>query len=141
MTLVVDTSIAVKWVITEPATPTEPGTEQALALLDQPLIAPDFLAIEFANVLWKRHRRGEASTNQTLEALRILPDLLMLRPTTPYLEPALTLATTLDHPVYDCLFLACAIAHNTQLITADHRFATKATSINPSLPITLLPNG
>ena len=32
----------------------------------------------------------------------------------------------LDHPVYDCLYLACAEATSSVLITADHRFAKKA---------------
>ena len=32
----------------------------------------------------------------------------------------------MDHPVYDCLYLACADATKSVLITADHRFAKKA---------------
>ena len=31
----------------------------------------------------------------------------------------------IDHPVYDCLYLACADATKSVLITADHRFAKK----------------
>ena len=36
------------------------------------------------------------------------------------------IAVELDHPVYDCLYLACADATSSVLITADHRFAKKA---------------
>jgi predicted nucleic acid-binding protein len=33
----------------------------------------------------------------------------------------MTLAFELDHPVYDCLYLACAMREKTTLITADQR--------------------
>src|SRR5437660_454434 len=56
MTLVIDASVALKWVIEEEDSPA------AMALLlGEPLAAPDFLAIECANVLWSKARRGDMS--------------------------------------------------------------------------------
>jgi predicted nucleic acid-binding protein len=53
MTVVVDASIALKWVIEED------GSEEAGALLlEETLAAPDLLMIECANVLWAKARRG-----------------------------------------------------------------------------------
>jgi predicted nucleic acid-binding protein len=45
--LVVDASVAIKWVIEES------GTPQALSLRRHRLFAPDLLMTECANVLWK----------------------------------------------------------------------------------------
>lgn len=53
MTVAVDASIALKWVIEED------GSEEAGALLlEETLAAPDLLMIECANVLWAKARRG-----------------------------------------------------------------------------------
>jgi predicted nucleic acid-binding protein len=46
--LVIDASVAIKWVIDEP------GTKEALSLLKHRLYAPDLLVAECGNILWKR---------------------------------------------------------------------------------------
>ena len=51
--LVIDASVAVKWVIEEE------DTTQALALRGRALAAPDLLIAECANILWKKVRRNE----------------------------------------------------------------------------------
>ncbi len=66
-TLVVDASIAIKWVVEEE------GTPQALALRKSArLIAPDLLVAECANILWKKARRGELSSEEADLAARLL---------------------------------------------------------------------
>ena len=42
----------------------------------------------------------------------------------PHMRRALQLATQLDHPVCDCLYLALAEHLDTQVITDDRRFFT-----------------
>jgi predicted nucleic acid-binding protein len=50
-TLVIDASIAVKWVVEED------GTSEALALRQKAkLIAPELLVAECANILWKKSK-------------------------------------------------------------------------------------
>ncbi|HKS89888.1 MAG TPA: type II toxin-antitoxin system VapC family toxin, partial [Stellaceae bacterium] len=39
-----------------------------------------------------------------------------------HLESALKIALQLEHPIYDCLYLAVALHHNTNVVTADRRF-------------------
>ena len=56
--LVIDASVAMKWVIDEP------GTQQALALRRHRLFAPDLLVAECADVLWKKVRRNELSAEE-----------------------------------------------------------------------------
>jgi predicted nucleic acid-binding protein len=43
-------------------------------------------------------------------------------PSMPLLHAALELATALDRSVYDCVYLALALATDSMLITADERF-------------------
>jgi predicted nucleic acid-binding protein len=38
------------------------------------------------------------------------------------LSEAFILSNQLAHPIYDCLYLAAAIRHDTKVITADRRF-------------------
>ena len=65
-TLVIDASIAVKWVVEEE------GTPQALRLLQRSkLIAPELLVAECANILWKKVRRDELSNEEALLAARL----------------------------------------------------------------------
>ncbi len=120
-TLVVDASIAVKWVVEED------GTPQALALRERAkLIAPELLVAECANILWKKVQRTELSTKEALLAARLLQGAEMeLRPTRSLLEAAASIAIALDHPAYDCLYLALAIENDCQFVTADERFLRK----------------
>jgi predicted nucleic acid-binding protein len=120
-TLVIDASIAIKWVIEEA------GTAQALALRRRAtLIAPDLLVAECANVLWKKVRRQEILKEEAVLAARLLQgSSIELLPTRSLLEPATRLAVELDHPAYDCLYLALAIEKDCPFVTADERFRDK----------------
>ncbi len=118
MTVVVDASVAVKWVIPEVL------SEQAQSVRGgaDRLLAPDLLLPEAANALWKKLTRREISAGEAAQAI----DLLMasgldLRPSGPLLGRALALARRLRHPVYDCIYLALAQAEGATLITADRR--------------------
>lgn len=121
ISLVVDASIAVKWVIEEE------GTEDALSLRRRAkLIAPDLLAAECSNILWKKVRRGELAKDEALLAAQLLQNAdLELLPTRPLLESATRLAIELDHPAYDCVYLALAFAKGCNLVTADERLLRK----------------
>ena len=112
--LVIDASIAIKWVIEEE------GTNEALALRNQALAAPDLLIAECANILWKKVRRRELSDQKAKFAASLLAradiDLVAMRPD---LEAAVGIALALDHPAYDCVYIALAEAEELQFVTAD----------------------
>ena len=126
--LVVDTSVAIKWVVPEDGVDLEPDTAIALSVLEHGLIAPDLIAAEFANALWKKVSRREMGDAQASEAMEILPTMVSLLPMEAYAKRALEIALQLDHPVYDCVFIAVAEAHATNLVTADRRLVERAAS-------------
>lgn len=127
--LVVDASVAVKWVVTEV------GTPEAVSLLSAfPLSAPDLLVAECANILWKKVRLSELNAEEAILAGRLLQRVeIELHPMRALLEPAARLAIDLDHPAYDCVYLALAMAKGWKFVTADMRFLNKARQTSPAI--------
>ena len=119
--LVIDASVAIKWVIEEDR------TKEALALRRQALAAPDLLVAECANILRKKVCRKELSESEAAFAAGLLAradiELVAMRP---YLEAATRIAAGLDHPAYDCFYIALAEAEGLSLVTADSTLVRKA---------------
>lgn len=122
--MIVDASVVVKWFVAEER------HDEARELLTgtPPLFAPDILAVEFANAMWVKVKGGEIDGEPAQRAVTAVstegqPDL---RPSTPLARRALQVAQTLDHPVYDCVYLVLAEALDATLVTADERFVAVA---------------
>ncbi len=114
--IVVDASVALKWVIDEPL---HTAARQLIALARH-LTAPDIIHAEVANVCRKKVRRGELGRAQAVLALGAIRQIIgVVEPTGAYAERALLLALTLDHHAYDCFYLAQAEALGGVLVTAD----------------------
>lgn len=122
MTLIIDASVALKWVLPED------GTDRARALIEQDaLAAPDLFWIECANVLWVKARRGQIKQDDARAACAaIAATPIRALPTEALAAAALEIALELNHSAYDCLYLAAALAERSALITADQGLATKA---------------
>jgi predicted nucleic acid-binding protein len=102
----------------------EPNTKEAFALVGSHHVSvPAFVFLEIANALWTRAHRRMSDPN---DAFGLLDDLkrfnLDVQPTELFLTRAFALALELDHPVYDCIYLALAENHGIPLVTADQRF-------------------
>ncbi len=114
---VVDASVALKWVLDET------GSSWARALPDTAgLIAPALLWTECANGLWRLARVTPAlDAGRAFEIVSAVP-LEMVEAGLAIQAQALRLGGRLDHPIYDCLYLALALDRGAALATADRRF-------------------
>lgn len=98
--------------------------------------APEILAAEVTNGLWKWMRSGILQPDDAewlVYAFRRFP--FEWHSLEPLVDPALHLAVNHDHPVYDCLYLALALREHCQLVTGDRRFYNK---VAPTYPETML---
>jgi len=117
MTIVVDASVAMKWILPEK------GSREADELLSQTLIAPSFWLAECANALWKNARIGKLKAADVPSLFQRLMRAPVIGVATDVdTGSALALAMTLGHPIYDCLYLALALREDTYVVTADTRF-------------------
>jgi len=133
-TLVVDCSVAAKWVLHET------GHAEALHLLQEEkagrvtLIAPDLLLTEFASLIAKRVRRKQMLSTEASDAFRLLEEYAtLLFETRLLLGAALQLALDRHASLWDCIYLALAIAHDCPLITADRRLFRSGTGRHPAI--------
>ena len=118
MKFTVDASIVVKWYVSEKY------SEEARLLLGHRLerFAPDFVLVELANIFWKKARLREIGDPQPyFQELQRVREAVGLSPSADLIERAAQIAAQIDHPVYDCLYIACAEATGSTLITADRR--------------------
>jgi predicted nucleic acid-binding protein len=120
MTLVVDASVAIKWFVEED------GRQQALHVLDlEERHAPDLIIAEVANEIWRKTVRGEVTDRQATAICAALPRYFeALHPAEALVESAFGIALALRHPIYDCLYLACAALVKGRVVTADRRLMT-----------------
>ena len=116
-TLIVDASIAIKWVVQEE------GTQAALDLRPRFRFAsPELLIPEAANILWKKTQRGDLTSDEAILAARLLEHSgVTFLSMTGLLERSARLAIELSHPAYDCAYLAAALQMGTRFVTADRR--------------------
>jgi predicted nucleic acid-binding protein len=122
--LVIDASVATKWVLNEPDSPA------ARRLVRQAqLLAPDLLWAEIGSLLWRRHRQGELAVAEAREMmldLRALPieshGLYALLPL------ALEIGMAINHSIYDCIYLALADREDCRFVTADRRLRNAVAS-------------
>ena len=106
----------------------ESGSGEAQALFEAGgLIAPDFLSAEFMGAASRRARNGGISREYAVWAMAHMQrQIVRFFPDYPLLGPAFDISLSLDHPPYDCVYLALAVRENVELATADEDFLRKA---------------
>ena len=123
MTLVVDASVAVKWFIAD-----EPEAVQAQAIVRSgvAIAAPDLVIAEVWNAAWRSARLGRIERAQVLAIAASAPAYFeTLVSATALASAAVVIAVELDHPVYDCLYVALAEMRQERFVTADQRLLDK----------------
>lgn len=134
MTVVVDASVALKWILNEE------GTEEALALWDrwqaggERVVAPPVFRAEVANALRQVVRRGVVTASDADELLDTLLDIVAIEEPLTLYARALRMSHEFDlGAVYDALYLALAERENCEVWTADRKLARAVGHRSPLL--------
>ncbi len=122
MKYVLDSNVALKWVLTEADSDKARLLRVEFQNQIHDLLAPDVFPVEVAHGLTKAERRGII---QTGGADRLLTNVLATPPQFyPYLlllKRAIEIASRARVGVYDCLYVALAEREGCELVTADDR--------------------
>ena len=119
MRLVVDASVAVKWLVEEE------HSDAANRLLGgtHELFAPRLMASEVGNALWRKVRMGELERSRAGALAAAISEMAVRWTEDEEVGPdAVRLSLALNRPVYDCVYLALAHRLGATLVTADVRF-------------------
>lgn len=116
----------------------EDGWETAASLIGSDLLAPDLVRAELANALLKKVRRREIAAAQALATQVLVEASLVFVPSLPFSVRALEIALELDHPVYDCFFLALAELGDTVIVTADRKLSNRCAGTRFSRMVEML---
>jgi predicted nucleic acid-binding protein len=132
MRYVLDSSVALKFVLPEA------DSGKAIRLRDDyrksihDLIAPDIFTSEVANGLISAERSARIKKGESAILLRdILHNAPVFHPSNPLLVRAMEIAIDTRQAVYDCIYLALAEADHSELLTADDVFARRVRSSYP----------
>ena len=121
MRFVVDASVAVKWLVDESGS----GAAQELIAGGADLHAPRLMGSEIANALWRKARLNQIERADAVAAVAWVPEMpVRWNDDETVSADAVRLALALDHPVYDCIYLALAHRIGAVMLTADDRFVS-----------------
>ena len=125
---VLDASAAVRLILADPAAADLAERVGGAALV----LAPELMLTELANTLWKLQRADRLNDLDPQELLAEARELVdRLEPDRHLQAEALALACHLNHPVYDCLYLALARREAVSLISSVRRLNALAERVLP----------
>lgn len=122
MNLVLDASVAAKWLLAEVDSDKAQALFRAWEAKRIELLAPEILPVEVGSTLWKRVMRGllplklAVTLHHEFRALRI-----PLQPVGDLVDAACDLALRYRHSVYDGLYVALSHRTGADFITADEK--------------------
>lgn len=122
MKYVLDSCVALKWVLPEPDSDKAERLRDRLEDATHEFFAPDVFAVEVGNALTRAERKrlikaGRASM-LFADVMRTSPHLLSYLP---LMNRAMEISSAARCSVYDCLYVALAEREGCQLVTSDTR--------------------
>ncbi len=118
--IVVDTAVLVKVFLEEEDSPRAQALFASAVEGVHRLVAPDFMAVEFGNVLWKHVRRSLLGLEEARRSLGRFPyEHIAWLPAHVLLPDAFDFATRYGIAVYDGAFLAGASLLDVDFVTTD----------------------
>jgi predicted nucleic acid-binding protein len=137
MHCVLDSSVALAWVLPGEATP---ATEAVLTAVGElGAVAPGLWPLETANVLWLAERRGRITLAERTQALALLTELpIRIDDRTAALAfgTISALAARANLTVYDACYLELALRLGLPLASLDTRLSQAATASGVRLIVT-----
>lgn len=130
--LVIDSSVVVKWFIDETLDDISKLIRDEWKARRLICFAPDLLFVEMGNIIWKKRRKNEITSDDAslvIDGLQRLP--WRVTSTESLLHEAYAIATKTDRTVYDSCYLALAKRLNCPFVTADDRLAN---ALAPHMP-------
>ena len=118
MKVTVDASVAVKWFVAED------HRKEARHVLGPRIerYAPDLLPVQCASAICRKASRGEIGRSAPfLDEIARLGEVVRMLSSASLLRNAAETALRIGHPVYDCLYIACAKLTGSVLVTADRK--------------------
>lgn len=132
--LVVDSSVAIKWFVDEL------NSTEARRVLDRyengsvTFCAPDLLNAEFGNILWKKQAFQGLSASDAQAILGQFRKLqFVFTPSADLIDDAYKLAVEHNRTVYDALYLALGVRENCRIVTADEKLVNATSKHFPNL--------
>jgi predicted nucleic acid-binding protein len=123
MIIIIDASVAAKWVLPEP------DSDRAAALRKggDDFAAPSLVVAEIGNAIWKKAARGEIAKTDAVAAIEtVMAHFAEIVPMNELAARAMQLAIDMRHPIYDCFYLALAERERAPIISADARLLAAA---------------
>ena len=122
MNLVIDASVVIKFYV--PEILSDKAVEALSRVTDGELVlyAPDLVYPETGNILWKKQRRRELTSEEVDEianAFIALP--MIIESSKPIIPLAVSIAMHSGITVYDAMYVAVARVYETQMLTADKK--------------------
>ncbi len=131
--VVIDASVAVKWFLEEDRS----AEARSVMAGDDDLFAPTLVVPEVVHALWIAARQGRTSPDSAPAVIRSLNAVFAeLTPDLDLIEDAVGLMRSLQHPIYDCLYLALGRRSKWPVLTADERLF--AAGRRARIPVRLL---
>jgi predicted nucleic acid-binding protein len=133
--IVVDSSVVIKWFVPEPLSAESRRVLDGYQSGSFMLIAPDLLAAEIGNIVWKKYcfqGLAKADAEQIITSFREVD--IEFTPAAELLSEALRIAMIHERTVYDSLYIALSERENCDYITADK---TLVNEMSKSFPKTV----
>ncbi len=132
MKYVLDSNVALKWVLAEPDSAAARGLRDDFRNGVHELLAPDVFPVEVAHALTRAERQGRIAVG---DSEIFLADVLTTSPALhlylPLLQRATEISSSMRVGVYDCLYIALGENEKCELVTADDRLVKNLQSQFP----------
>lgn len=141
MKYVLDSCVAVKWVLAEPLSDRAQKLRDDFRNAIHELFSPDVLPIEVAHALAKAERQGRVTPPQGAALwMDVMATPPRLSPSIPLVPRAFAIASQWRIGIYDCLYVALAEREKCELVSSDDKLVQHLRAHFPFIvPLASLP--